>query len=180
MFLAGVGGQGLSLCVMEAMSSTTKLLGTMLDHCSWRSSKSNTMPFIFVDYLSCWTWKLKILNRRLMNGVYRTLLSSFCVLLINKKIFSHKHQRGQIDYLWIIANTYHRGVWSSGLGWCTRCVECVVQGSSPNMDSIGLPPLVSLTRLESYGLPSSSCTPVGLRIQWVECYYGHAQVGLPH
>ena len=44
-----------------------------------------------------------------------------------------------------IKNVYmhHQGVWPISLGWCTRCAKCEVQGSSLNMDSLGLPPLVT-------------------------------------
>lgn len=56
-FLADVGGRALSLCVMEAMSSITKLMGTMLDHCCWRNSNSNSNcnAFFLVLYLACWS-----------------------------------------------------------------------------------------------------------------------------
>ena len=78
------------------------------------------------------------------------------------------------------AKLLHRGVWSSGLGWwCTRCAKCEIQGSSSNMDSLGLlslaaqGSLVSFIRLESYDSSWPSYT------QQIKYYYDHVQIRLP-
>ena len=61
-------------------------------------------------------------------------------------------------------NCNYLGVWSNGLGWCTRYAKCEIQCSSPNMNLVELPSsatqglLVSLKGLESYGSPLSPCT----------------------
>ena len=54
-----------------------------------------------------------------------------------------KNMKSNIALITIYNFKNHRGVWSNSLGWCTRCTKCEIQGSGPNIDLLGLPPLAT-------------------------------------